>query len=58
MIFHDTEGRLVEIIRANYTDDTSYYRAIMAIRGIKTATKDSDTRNTILDLVGGSNRRR
>lgn len=33
MLFKTSDGKSVEILRTNYTDDKSYYMAIMKIKG-------------------------
>lgn len=33
MLFKNSEGVYVEILRSNYTTDTAYYRSIMTIKG-------------------------
>ena len=33
MLFKTSDGKIIEILRSNYSDDKSYYMAIMKIKG-------------------------
>ena len=36
MLYKMSDGKVIEIMRANYKDDKSYYLAIMKAKGIQT----------------------
>lgn len=35
MLFRSTHGKLVEICRENYVNDSEYYNAILRVKGVK-----------------------
>ena len=35
MLYKTSDGKMIEILRANYKDDKSYYLAIMKAKGIQ-----------------------
>ena len=51
MIFRDTKGQLIEILRENYTTDSEYYRAIMKTMGLEPSSKVNDGKNLIIDIL-------
>ena len=35
MLFRSTHGKLVDICRENYVNDSEYYNAILRVKGVK-----------------------
>jgi hypothetical protein len=51
MLFRNNEGKLVELLRSEYTSDTDYYRAIMEYRGLSNIAKANSERKKIVGII-------
>ena len=51
MLFRNSNGKLIEIKRENYTTDTNYYDAILKIHDIKIVSKQNNTQKNIINFI-------
>lgn len=51
MLFLDTQGKLVDIRKMNYMNDTEYYYAIMKTKGFIPNSSKHNELNKIISLI-------
>jgi len=51
MLFFENNGKLIEILRKDYTSDKQYYNAILKARSIILNKKNEENYNNIKKLI-------